>query len=64
MKGKTILVWVLGVTASIAVLFLVVYGGYTDNPALYTPGVGIITSVISAFVTYYFDSDRRDKNEH
>ena len=59
MKSKTLLVYILGITASLAVLFLTVYGGYTNNPALYTPGVGIITSVISAFVTYYFDSDRR-----
>ena len=59
MKSKTLLVYILGITASLAVLFLTVYGGYMNNPALYTPGVGIITSVISAFVTYYFDSDMR-----
>lgn len=54
MDGKKILVVGLTVTGGTGILFLVIYGGVTNNPALYTPGVGLITSAIGALLGYYF----------
>lgn len=64
MKSKTVLVWILGITGGLSLLFMVVYGGVTDNPALYTPGISTITGVTTAFTGYYFGSKKERIDEH
>lgn len=63
MKSKTLLVYILGITASIAVLFLIGYGGVCDNPTLYTAGIGIINFAFGSIITYYFKNEENDENK-
>lgn len=63
MDNRKILILILGTASSIAVLFLIIYGGIVNNPALYTAGIGVVTSVLGAFLGYYFQSERAEAFE-